>query len=106
MNKMSFDIYRKPTTSDSIIPNDSCHPLEHKLATIRYFANKINTYDHDHVKKQKQIIHNNKYDTSILNRVHNNKIKQEQDNQQKRWAEFKILEEKQGTSQNFSKIPT
>jgi hypothetical protein len=54
----------------------------------------------------KQIIHNNKYDTSILNRVHNNKIKQEQDNQQKRWAKFKILEEKQGTSQNFSEIPT
>jgi hypothetical protein len=27
-NKWSFDIYRKPTTSDSIIPNDSCHPLE------------------------------------------------------------------------------
>jgi len=36
-NKMIFDIYRKPATSDNIIPNDSCHPSEHKLATIRYF---------------------------------------------------------------------
>ena len=36
----------------------------------------------------KQIIHNNKYDISILSRVHNNKIKQEQDNRQKRWAKF------------------
>jgi len=53
-NKMSLDIYRKPTTSESIIPKDSCHPLEHKLATIRYFANRTNTYDLDHVKKQKQ----------------------------------------------------
>jgi len=36
----------------------------------------------------KQIIHNNKYDTSISSRVHNNKTKQEQDNRQKRLAKF------------------
>jgi len=53
-NETSFDIYRKPITSDTIITNDSCHPLEHKLAAIRYFANRINTYDLDHVKTQKQ----------------------------------------------------
>jgi len=52
---MSFDIYRKTTTSDTIIPNDSCHPLEHELAAIRYFANRINTYDMDHVKKDRNI---------------------------------------------------
>ena len=32
--KISFDIYRKETTSDIIIPNDSCHPTEQKLAAI------------------------------------------------------------------------
>jgi len=35
--KMVYDIYRKPTTSDNIIPNDSCHPSEQKLAAVRYF---------------------------------------------------------------------
>jgi hypothetical protein len=28
--KLSFSINRKPTTSDSIIPNDPCHPPEQK----------------------------------------------------------------------------
>jgi len=73
-DKVSFDIYRKQTTSDIIIPNDSCHPTEQKLATIRYFTNRINTYGLDHMEKQteknivKQIVSNNKFDTSILNR--------------------------------------
>jgi hypothetical protein len=31
----SFDIYRRPTTTDTIILNDSCHPLEYKLAAIK-----------------------------------------------------------------------
>ena len=35
--KMIYDIYRKTTTSDNIIPNDSCHPSGQKLAEIRYF---------------------------------------------------------------------
>jgi len=35
--KMVYDIYRKPTTSDNIIPKDSCHPSEQKLAAVRYF---------------------------------------------------------------------
>jgi hypothetical protein len=46
-DRISFDIYRKPTTTDVIIPNDSCHPQEHKMAAIRYFLNRINTYDID-----------------------------------------------------------
>ena len=74
-NKISFDIYRKPTTSDIIIPNDSRHPLEEKLSAIRYFTDRINTYDLDHTRKRietdkvKQIIRDNKFDTDILKRV-------------------------------------
>jgi hypothetical protein len=30
-NKMSIYIYRKPTYTDVIIPNDSCHPREHTM---------------------------------------------------------------------------
>ena len=31
----SFEIHRKPTTTDVIIPNVSCHPREQKTAPIR-----------------------------------------------------------------------
>jgi hypothetical protein len=34
-NGLAFEIYRKPTATDTIIPNDSCHPREHKTAAIR-----------------------------------------------------------------------
>ena len=54
IDNISFDICRKPTTSDIIIPNDFCHPTEQKLAAIRYFTNRINTYNLDDAKKQKR----------------------------------------------------
>jgi hypothetical protein len=84
-NKLSFNIYRKPTTSDNIIPNDSCHPPEQKTAAIRYFANGINTYDLDSTSKQKeidtvkQIVRNNKFDTSNMDRFLNHTTKREKD---------------------------
>jgi hypothetical protein len=37
-------IYRKPTTSGSLIHFESCHPLEHKLAGIYYLVNRIAFY--------------------------------------------------------------
>ena len=51
---MIYDIYRKPTTSDNISPSDSCDPSKQKLAAIRYFINRINTYDLSHAEKQKK----------------------------------------------------
>jgi hypothetical protein len=51
-NGISHDIYRKPTTTDTIIPMDSCHPLEQKMAAIRYFTDGINTYELSKDKKQ------------------------------------------------------
>lgn len=33
-NNVSFDIYRNPTLTDNIIPQDPCHPTEHKLPAI------------------------------------------------------------------------
>ena len=41
-DKLTFDIYRKPTTTDSIISGDSCHPTEHKMAAVRYLTNRMN----------------------------------------------------------------
>ena len=43
-HKISFNIYRKPTATDVIIPNDSCHPPEQKLAAIRYLVSRLLTY--------------------------------------------------------------
>jgi len=43
-NNLTIAIYRKPTTTDIIIPNDSCYPREHKMAAIHYFHKRMNTY--------------------------------------------------------------
>jgi len=75
----SFSIYRKPTTTDTIIPNDSCHPPEHKHAAIHYMYDRMNSYQLSKSYKEqeyniiRQIMYNNKYDPSILN--NNNRIK-------------------------------
>jgi hypothetical protein len=71
-NNISFNMYRKPTTTDVIIPSDSCHPQEHKLAAIRYLLNRANKYDLNLTNKKaetdtiKLILHNNKYETCRL----------------------------------------
>jgi hypothetical protein len=75
-----FNIYRKHTAAD-IIPNDPCHPLEHKLAAISYLPNCLSTYPIFIGKKEndtiKQILYNNKYGTAILNKVNRTKDVQE-----------------------------
>jgi len=43
-DSLLFEIYRKPTTTDVIIHNDSCRPSEHKTAAIRYFYNRMTSY--------------------------------------------------------------
>jgi hypothetical protein len=42
--QFTYDIYRKPTTTTHIIPQDSCHPHEHKTSAIRYPTNRMQTY--------------------------------------------------------------
>ena len=74
-NGFSYDIYRKPTATDTIIPRDSCHPLEHKMAAVRYFVNRINTYGLSNNSKQaeidtiKHILRNNSYEVSLLDKM-------------------------------------
>jgi formamidopyrimidine-DNA glycosylase len=71
---VSFNIYRKPTTTDTIIPSDSCHPSEHKLAAIRPLTNRLTTYTMNNTDTEKekntikQTLYNNKYDTPLLNK--------------------------------------
>ena len=70
-----FEIYKKPTTTDVIIPNDSCHPSEHKTAAIRYFYNRMKSYKLIPESQQKerntlqQILVNNNNEASTLNKL-------------------------------------
>ena len=48
-----FKIYRRPTTTDTIIPSDCNHPPEHKLPAIRYLINRLHSYPKQaHIDKQ------------------------------------------------------
>jgi hypothetical protein len=58
--KHVFDIYRKPTSTDVIIPADSCHPPQHKTAAFHSLINrltKIPLSEHNYNKEWKTILH-------------------------------------------------
>jgi hypothetical protein len=71
----------KPTTTDSIIPNDSCHPTEQKMAAVRYLHNRMNSYNLTDTYMQtekdtiQQILINNKYDPSTIEKYQTRKGK-------------------------------
>ena len=73
-DKLAFSVYRKLTTTDSIIPKDSCHPPEYKHAAIRCLTNRMDTHRLNVANKEKEkcvikhILHNNKYDVSVLSK--------------------------------------
>jgi hypothetical protein len=52
--KLNSEIYRKYTATDSIIPFDSCHPNEHKMAAVRYLINRMNKYHLNADSKEKE----------------------------------------------------
>jgi hypothetical protein len=68
-NKLTFSIFWKPTYTNLITHNDSCHPQEHKYAAINYLTNRMKTYpitesSKNHEQQQiKTILHNNNYPT-------------------------------------------
>jgi hypothetical protein len=69
---LQYSIHRKPTYTDIIIPNSSCHPYEHKMAGINYLINRMHTYPMNvearDIEKNtiKYILHNNEYNTDII----------------------------------------
>jgi hypothetical protein len=96
--KIEFGIYRKPTTPDVIIPKNSCHPYQHKMAAPRYFLNRMNSYDIDPIEKTKelntvtQLLQNNGYSASTVLRALNKKKhtepKKEHEKPKQKWAKF------------------
>jgi hypothetical protein len=86
-------IYRKPLTTDTIIPNDSCHRREQKMAAIHYLCNRMHTYNLTATEAQKekdtiqQILMNNKYDPSLI-KDKKKENPQKQDTERTKWAKF------------------
>jgi hypothetical protein len=89
------EIYRKPTTTDIIIPNDSCYPWEHKTAAIRYYCNRKKTYKLTPEGRQneryniRQILRSNKYNASSLKKSNKEK-EQKQNNQMKKMGKIYV----------------
>jgi ribosomal protein S8 len=59
-SEFKFQMYRKPTFSDTIIPADSNHPSQHKYAAIRFLYNRLQNYNLDTTASSKELknIHN------------------------------------------------
>ena len=109
-SNLSFDINRKPSFRDTFIPNDSCHPREHKLSAIRYSVNRMTTYtynlgptsiqkEHDRLKP---ILHNNKYDTKSITRI----TKENMTSKRQNGPSLHTWAKKQDLSQIFSRTRT
>ena len=54
-NKLKLDIYRKRTYTDVIIPNDSYHPIQYKMAVKNIFCHRINSCIEDEENRKKEI---------------------------------------------------
>jgi len=72
-NKILFNIYRKPTTTDIIISNDSYHPPEHKLAVDNETTASHHTLGMKQTKERRMTQYNRYYitinNTRILNKI-------------------------------------
>jgi hypothetical protein len=53
---LQFGIYRKPTATDIMIHNKSCHPSEHKWSGITYLINQLRTYPIENKSEEQNII--------------------------------------------------
>jgi hypothetical protein len=82
-------MYRKPTQTDTIIPNDSCHPHEYKTSSINYLVNILKTYPVSKETKVKELnilkitLHNNNYKQDKNIHPHEKRIQKLNHNTQK-----------------------
>ena len=88
-DKLTLNVYIKPTTTDSITANDSCHPTVHKLAAVRYLTNRMKLYNLSTTNKEKErriVKQNNKNDVSALNFP--SKLRNKNKPTGSKWAKF------------------
>lgn len=76
-----FTIFRKPTSTDSIIPFNSCHPVIHKMAAFNSMVDRLmnvpSTEEDFNREKDiiKQIATNNGYNASIVEKIINKRLR-------------------------------
>jgi hypothetical protein len=93
-DNIQFNVYRKPTVTDAIIPADSCHPNEHKQSAIKFLTHRNKTYPTTPENKQEEeavirhILQANQYRTSIANRNVNNYRSDHRPEKPTKWAKF------------------
>jgi hypothetical protein len=106
-NKLDYTIYIKPTAADILIHNSSCHPTEHKLASINYLTNRIHSYPLSEQAKDtepntlKTILQNNQYKLTHIQqkpRTNTDPIKKYEN---KKWAIFTYTGREIKTSQKY-----
>lgn len=80
-NVHSFNIFRKPTYSDAVIPAYSNHPINHKHASFHSMIHRLisiplsPTDFHNELNTIKQIAVNNMYSTKLVDNILNKKLK-------------------------------
>lgn len=76
----NFQIYRKPTHTDVVIPAASCHPWQHKLAAFHSYINRLLTVplSNESYMKELNTIYNiavaNGYDRRMIDKLVKTKI--------------------------------
>ncbi|KAK5650193.1 hypothetical protein RI129_001222 [Pyrocoelia pectoralis] len=74
---LKINVYRKPTTTDHVIPFSSFHPLSHKMAAFRFFLNRLyslplNQIDFNHeLNLIHRIAYNNGYPYNSILKLQN-----------------------------------
>jgi hypothetical protein len=96
-NNIQFRIFCKPTTADTIIPYELCHPDKHKISAVQFLRNRNITYLNTPDSKQHKttvinhILQANNYKTSFGNKQKPSATKPKIDTQNKRWATFTYM---------------
>jgi hypothetical protein len=89
-------IYRKPTTTDTIIPFNSNHPTQHKYA-IRYLYGKLNSYNLQAKEYQQElntihnILHSNSFPIKHNKPWTHNRREETPSTQKQSWATFTYI---------------
>jgi len=40
-NELDFNIYRKRTYTDTTVPHNPCHPMDHKFPALKFLINRL-----------------------------------------------------------------